>query len=132
MAEDELEALRAKRMAQMQSSGMENPNANANRNDEEERRVQAEQMKNQMLSQILDQQARARLNTLMVAKPEKAQMVENMLINMARMGQLRGKLGEEEFKGLLEQVNEKTQKTTKVKFDRRRTNLSDDDEDYDL
>jgi len=132
MADDELEALRAKRMAQMQSSGMENPNANANRNDEEERRVQAEQMKNQMLSQILDQQARARLNTLMVAKPEKAQMVENMLINMARMGQLRGKLGEEEFKGLLEQVNEKTQKTTKVKFDRRRTNLSDDDEDYDL
>lgn len=51
----------------------------------------------------------------MLAKPEKGQMVENMLINMARMGQVRGKLGEKDLVGLLEQINEKISKTTKVK-----------------
>lgn len=30
---------------------------------------------NSMLSQLLDQQARARLNTLKISKPEKAEMV---------------------------------------------------------
>jgi len=131
MADDELEVLKAKRLAQLQAQ--QGPAGQADgQSQEAERRQQAEQMKNTMLSQILDQQARARLNTLMLAKPEKAQMVENMLINMARSGQLRGKLGEDEFKGLLEQVSEKMQKTTTVKFDRRRINLSDDEEDYDL
>jgi len=132
MADDELETLRAKRLAQMQQQQNPGGESAAGRNDEADQKAQAVEMKNQMLSQILDQQARARLNTLMLAKPEKAQMVENMLITMARNGQLRGKLGEEEFKGLLEKVSEKTQTTTKVKFDRRRINLSDDDEDYDL
>lgn len=32
---------------------------------------------NSMLSQVLDQNARARLNTLKISKPEKAQMVIN-------------------------------------------------------
>lgn len=51
----------------------------------------------------------------MIAKPEKGQMVESMLINMARSGQIRGKLGETQLIGLLEQVSEKTKQTTKVK-----------------
>jgi len=88
------------------------------------------EMKNSILSQVLDQKARARLNTVAAAKPEKAQMVENMLVNMARMGQIQGKLGEDELKNLLEQLSEKTKKKTTVKFDRRRVDLDDDDEDY--
>ncbi|CAH8640361.1 unnamed protein product [Schistosoma intercalatum] len=41
-----------------------------------------------ILAQILDQDARARLNTIAITKPEKAKMVENMLINMAQTGRL--------------------------------------------
>lgn len=41
----------------------------------EERMEQQQQMKNSMLVQILDQNARARLNTLKISKPEKAEMV---------------------------------------------------------
>jgi programmed cell death protein 5 len=46
------------------------------------------QMKNSMLSQLLDQNARARLNTLKISKPEKAEMVEKMIIQMAQQGKV--------------------------------------------
>ena len=51
-----------------------------------------EEMRHSILSQVLDQQARARLNTIAIAKPEKAKMVENMLIRMAQTGQIQGKV----------------------------------------
>lgn len=91
-------------------------------------------MKNMMLNSLLDQEARARLNTLKLGKPEKADMVENMIINLAQRGQIGGKLGDAEFKKILESINDQMTRSTsglKVNFDRRRVNLdSDDDEDY--
>ena len=41
------------------------------------------------------------VNTLRVAKPEKGQKIEAMLIQMAQTGQLGGKIGEDELIGLL-------------------------------
>lgn len=55
------------------------------------------------------------MNTLALTKPEKAQMVENHLVQMARSGQLMGKFGEDQLKGLLEKLSEQTQKKTVVK-----------------
>lgn len=66
------------------------------------------------------------MNTIRIAKPEKAAMVENMLVQMARRGQLGGQLGEDELKSLLEKVSEQTKQETTVKFDRRRAALDDD------
>jgi len=126
MDEDELETIRAKRMAQLQSAG--GSGQGPSKEQQEEMRKQQEDMKNSILVQVLDQQARARLNMIAMTKPEKARMVESMLIQMAQRGQMQGKLGEEQLKSLLEQVSEKTQKTTTVKFDRRRAAL-DSDED---
>uniref|UniRef100_T1J4Z9 Programmed cell death protein 5 n=1 Tax=Strigamia maritima TaxID=126957 RepID=T1J4Z9_STRMM len=117
MADDELHAIRTKRLAELQQNKSKT---------KEEAEARDNEIKNSILSQVLDQKARARLNTIAVAKPEKAKMVENMLVNMARTGQLPGKLGEEDLKNLLEQVTEKTQKKTTVKFDRRRAGLDDD------
>merc|ERR1719150_2041326 len=96
----------------------------------EERAKQMEDMKNGILSQVLDQKARARLNTLMVAKPEKGKQVEAMLCQMAQTGQLGGKLGDEELKGLLDRMSG-AQASSKVKFDRRRAGLDSDDDDLD-
>ena len=48
----------------------------------------------------------------------------------AQRGQLGGKIGEEELKGLLERVSSQTSQKTTVKFDRRRNNLDSDDDDY--
>uniref|UniRef100_A0A182J372 Uncharacterized protein n=1 Tax=Anopheles atroparvus TaxID=41427 RepID=A0A182J372_ANOAO len=99
----------------------------------QEQRQAQEDMKNSMLSQLLDQDARARLNTLKLSKPDKAQMVEGMIIRMAQMGQIGGKLDDASLVKLLESLNQQMPRSNStVKFDRRRAALDsdDDDEDY--
>ncbi|EZA51208.1 hypothetical protein DMN91_012623 [Ooceraea biroi] len=130
MSDPELEAIRQQRLAQLQSQYKSN-NAD-DKEAMEERKQQMEDMKNSILTQVLDQSARARLNTLCLGKPEKGRMVEEMLLSMAQRGQLSGKLGEKELISLLESINQQTkQKKTTVKFDRRRAAL-DSDDDTDL
>merc|ERR1719495_345926 len=97
---------------------------------QEEMRQQQQQAINGLLNQVLDQQARARLNTIMVAKPEKGRQVESVICQMATSGQIGGKLSENELISLVERVNAQTQKTTTVKFDRRRAALDSDDDDW--
>ena len=70
------------------------------------------------------------MSSIALVKPERAEKVEAMLIQMAQTGQIGGKLGEAELVGLLEKVSSHTQKKTTVKFDRRRMNLDDSDDDY--
>ena len=130
MGDSDLEEIRAQRLAQLQAQYGGGPAGQGDPNQQqkaEERRREVDDMKNSILSQVLDQSARARLNTLMLGKPEKGRMVENMLLQMAQSGQLRAKLGEEELIGLLERVG--SQKTASVKFDRRRAALDSDDDD---
>lgn len=55
------------------------------------------------------------VNTLSLGKPEKGKMVEELIVNMAKRGQLPGKLGEQELIGLLESVSQQTKRTTTVK-----------------
>ncbi|XP_077258029.1 programmed cell death 5 [Temnothorax americanus] len=129
MSDPELEALRQQRLAQLQAQYKGN-NAN-DKQAMEEKMQQMEEMKHVILTQVLDQSARARLNTLRLGKPEKGKMVEEMLLSMAQRGQLPGKLGEKELIDLLESVNQQTQKRTTVKFDRRRAAM-DFDDDTDL
>ncbi|XP_012269294.1 programmed cell death protein 5 [Athalia rosae] len=126
MADPELEAIRQQRLAQLQSQykGGDGQNQHA----AEEKRQQIQEMRHSILTQVLDQSARARLNTLLLGKPEKGRMVEELILNMAQRGQLPGKLGEQELIGLLESVNQQTRKTTTVKFDRRRAALDSDDD----
>merc|ERR1719391_274595 len=106
MGDDELAAIRAKRMAELQAMGGGGGGNPADRQKQQEEKIkQMEDMKNGILSQVLDQEARARLNTLMVAKPDKARQAEAMLCQMAQTGQLGGKLGDEELKGLLDRMS---------------------------
>jgi len=127
MEDEDLEAIRSRRMAQLQNQYPSGGQGQSKEQQEEMRRKQ-DDMKNSILVQVLDQPARSRLSTIALTKPEKAKMVEQMLIQMAQTGQIQGKLGEEQLKSLLERVSEKTSKTTTVKFDRRRAAL-DSDED---
>ncbi|KAF8565364.1 hypothetical protein P879_06357 [Paragonimus westermani] len=106
---------------------------NSGDEDEEKQKQTASErqkdMRASILAQILDQDSRARLNTIALTKPEKAQMVENMLINMAQTGRVRSKLNEDQFKQILMQLSSNAPKTTTVKFDRRRAAI-DSDDDY--
>lgn len=128
MADPDLEAIRARRMAELQRQ--HGNNQQISKEEAEQKKMQQEEMKHSILSQILNQSARARLNTIAVAKPEKAKMVENMLCQMATSGQIPGKLTEAHLISLLEQVSEQTKRSTTVKFDRRRVQIDDSDDDY--
>lgn len=71
------------------------------------------------------------VNTLSLGKPEKGRMVEDMLVRMAQSGQIRNKISESDFIGILESVNAQLpQHNTSVKFDRRRAALDSDDDDF--
>ncbi|KAG7157526.1 programmed cell death protein 5-like [Homarus americanus] len=115
----ELEAIRNKRMQELQSM-------QGQHQQQEEMQQQQQQAINGLLNQVLDQQARARLNTIMVAKPEKGRQMESIIVQMATSGQIGGRLSENDLISLVERVNAQTQKTTSVKFDRRRAALDDD------
>ncbi|XP_078607427.1 programmed cell death protein 5-like isoform X2 [Branchiostoma floridae x Branchiostoma japonicum] len=141
MADPELEEIRARRMAEMQQqmglppgvdSGDGYPGAYQQGGGEQKAEQQArqEELKNTILAGILDQAARSRLNNLKLVKPEKAAMVENMLIQMAQSGQVQGKIGEDHLKTILERVSEQTKPVGKVKFQRRKVFDDDSDDDY--
>ena len=56
--------------------------------------------------------ARAAVGTIKVVKPERAQQVEMMLLQMAQSGKIREKVGEAKIVQLLETVAEKEAKVT--------------------
>lgn len=88
-------------------------------------------MRNNILSAVLTQEARARLATLAAAKPDRAKMVESIIIQNTRMGVIRGKVDEDSLKDLLEKVTSQTKRETKVSYERRRVFDDDDDDDDD-
>uniref|UniRef100_A0A8C3QF82 Programmed cell death protein 5 n=1 Tax=Cyanoderma ruficeps TaxID=181631 RepID=A0A8C3QF82_9PASS len=88
------------------------------------------EIRNTILAQVLDQAARARLSNLALVKPDKAKAVENYLIQMARFGQLAGKVSEQGLIEILEKVSQQTEKKTTVKFNRRKVLDSDEEDDY--
>ena len=94
----------------------------------QERQQAMEDMKNSILSQVLTQQARARLNTLTLAKPEKGRQAEAMLLQMAQTGQISSRMGEDELVDFLQRFGGSGPAASKVKFDRRRAALDDDDD----
>ncbi|XP_074618682.1 programmed cell death protein 5-like [Acropora palmata] len=127
MADEELAAIRAKRLEELQSQyGGQN---SAQMQQQQEAMKREAEMRNSLLSQILEQGARARLNSIALVKPEKAKMMESMLIQMARSGQIAGKLSETQLISLLQDMSEKTQKKTTVRFNRKHIDDSDEEDD---
>ncbi|XP_075585384.1 programmed cell death 5 isoform X2 [Dermatophagoides farinae] len=141
MADPELEAIRARRLQELQmqyqgkGSGMSGPgqmNMQEQQRATQERQEREEELRNTILTQILSQEARARCNTIALAKPDRAKMLENILITNAQRGAIREKLSEEQLINFLEQVNEQTsKKKTVVTYDRRKTAIDDPDDDDD-
>jgi programmed cell death protein 5 len=100
--------------------------------EEEQKRSQMEEMRQSMLTQILDNTARERLNRISIVKPDRARAIEDLIIRMARTGQLGGKLNEKGIIDLLEQIRSSEEESQpKIIINRRRFDDSDDDE-YDF
>ncbi|GAA5833973.1 hypothetical protein JCM11251_003578 [Rhodosporidiobolus azoricus] len=141
----DLEAIRAKRMAQLQASGGSGGGSPAPggsggagaADDGAARAAQEEEQRRTVMSQILSTEARERLSRIALVKPDRARAIEQLLMRMAQSGQLRGRVSEDQLIDVLDQVEamEKGQsgssggqKTAgKITFTRKSAYDSDDD-----
>ncbi|KAL2364195.1 hypothetical protein RJZ56_002865 [Blastomyces dermatitidis] len=80
-----------------------------------------------ILSQILLPEAADRLGRIRLVKEERATDIENRLIMLARTGQLRAKVTEEQLKELLNAVAENKEEE-KIVISRRKGGWDDDDD----
>ncbi|MCD4845114.1 MAG: DNA-binding protein [Methanosarcinales archaeon] len=112
MAEDELEAIRRRKMEllrQQQQQQMPDPQVAA---QQEQAMAEMEAKKQAILRAILTPEARERLNTLKMTKPELVASVSDQLVTLAQSGRLQGKLDDEKLRNLLIQIQPKKRQTS--------------------
>jgi len=111
MEDPELEALRQRRMAEIQQQQSGN-----NQAAQEERAKQFEMQKQAVLRQILTPEARDRLANIKLANPEQANAVEMQLIQIAQSGRLQGVITDAMLREILQKI---TPQKREIKIERR-------------
>ncbi len=97
MDDSEIEAIRQKRMAEMQRQQQSSAQA-------EEAAQQREQQKQSILRQLLTVDARERLANVRMAYPDVAESVEYQLIQLAQSGRLQGQINDNMLRDILRQM----------------------------
>jgi len=97
MGDDELAEIRRKRLLQLQQQ-------QGDQHEEMERQRQVDAQIHLVLMQIMEPEARERLNTIKLTKPDFAKAVEQQLVLLAQSGRLKSKITDEQFKELLRQL----------------------------
>ena len=110
MSEDELEAIRQRKLAELQAQ------AGAEQRQVAERAA-FDQQKAAALREILSPEARDRLANIRLARPQTAENIELQLIQLAQSGRLSGKVSDDQLKELLRALQSKT-RDTKITFRR--------------
>ena len=113
MAEEdpELEALRKRRLAQIQNEQLAQQQA-------EEQQRQIENQRQAILKGILTNEARERLANIKLAKPDYAMTLENQLIQLAQTRRVSEKITDDQLRQLLKQLTQ-TKRESKITFKRR-------------
>ena len=101
MGDDELSELRRKKLEQLRKQQMDQQAA---MEEEIERQQRLESQIQLILKQVLEPEARERLNTIRLTRPEFARAVEQQLVMLAQSGRLRQRITDEQLKALLAQI----------------------------
>ena len=72
----------------------------------EEQKAAMREQKQAMMGQVLSNEAYIRLGNIRAVKPEKAERLENIIIQNAQRGVFQGKVSESQMIDLLEQVGQ--------------------------
>lgn len=108
MSDEELEAIRRRKMAELQEQALREQS-------QEQAIAEAQAQKEAILRQILTPEARARLSNIKMVKTQFAEQIEMQLIQLASSGRLRGQVTDEQLKALLVQLQEK-ERERKITF----------------
>ena len=100
MGDDELSELRKRRMAQLQQQAGDQQGMQ----EELERQQKQKSQIQMLLMQVLEPDARERLNTIKLTKPEFAASVEQQLVSLAQSGRVKNKITDAQLKELLRQI----------------------------
>ncbi|EER35878.1 conserved hypothetical protein [Candida tropicalis MYA-3404] len=128
MDDAELNAIRQARLAELQknASGGGSSSGNGGSNPQQSAN---NSMAASVLGRVLETEARERLSRVRIVRPDRAQAVENYILKLYSMGQIRQKLTEKDVVQILDGISRDTQQKqqTKITFDRK--NVLDDDDD---
>ncbi|KAF0984775.1 hypothetical protein FDP41_000674 [Naegleria fowleri] len=112
-------------MQQLQPQAEVSEEERAKQEQQKKALEEAEEKRRALLSQILDGDARERLNRISLVKPERARSFEDYVIKLAQTGKLPGKINEETLVKMLEQMSGSS---TKVKIQRKKSAFDSDEE----
>ena len=106
---DELEEIKRRRLEQMQQ---QQAGAQYQAQQQQAQQQQADEAKQTILRQILTPDARERLTSLKLARPQLAEQVEMQLISLAQSGRLQTMIDDAKLKVLLQQIQPKKREMT--------------------
>jgi programmed cell death protein 5 len=100
MSDDELAEIRRRRLEQLQRQQMDERAME----EEYERQKRMESQVQMILMQVLEPEARERLNTIKLTKPDFAKAIEQQLVMLGQSGRIRERISDEQLKQLLKQL----------------------------
>ncbi|EMG48830.1 hypothetical protein G210_0536 [Candida maltosa Xu316] len=134
MDDAELNAIRQARLAELQKNASGATNSASSSSSSTAAASQQQQAAEAVLARVLETEARERLSRVRIVRPDRAQAVENYILKLYQMGQIRQKLTEKDVVQILDGISRDTQQKqqTKITFDRKNTvDFDDDDGDED-